>query len=64
LRGQQQTVEQSVPLPQVPTQYVVQPGSQIQHSQHTSPESMRERRPPVGPVSISAPVLTQSSLNW
>jgi len=64
LRGQQQTVEQSVPLPQVPTQYVVQPGSQIQYSQHTSPESMRERRPPVGPVSISAPVLTQSSLNW
>ena len=64
LRGQQ-TVEQSaVPLPQAPTQYVVQPGSQIQYSQGTGPESMRERRPPVGPVSISAPVLTQSSLNW
>lgn len=64
LRGQQQTVEQSVPLPHAPTQYVVQPGSQIQYSQHTGPETMRERRPPVVPVSISAPVLTQSSLNW
>jgi hypothetical protein len=54
LRGQQQTVDQ----------YVVPPGSQIQHSQRISPESMRERRAPVVPASISAPVLTQSSLNW
>ena len=62
LRGQQQTVEQShVSLVQAPTQYVVP--SQVQYSQRTSPESMRERRAPVVPA-ISAPVLTQSSLNW
>jgi len=64
LRGHQTVGQSAVPQTQAPTQYVVQPGSQIQYSQRTSPESMRERRPPVGPVSISAPVLTQSSLNW
>jgi hypothetical protein len=63
LRGQQQTVEQShVSLVQ-PRQFVVPPGSQVQYSQRTSPESM-QRRAPVMPASISAPVLTQSSLNW
>jgi hypothetical protein len=65
LRGQQQTVEQShVSLVQATTQYVAQPGSQVQYSQRVSPESMRERRAPVVPAAISAPVLTQSSLNW
>lgn len=64
LRGQQTAEQSALPLAQAPTQYVVQPGPQIQYSQRTSPESMRDRRPPVGPVSISAPVLTQSSLNW
>ncbi|KAI0265715.1 hypothetical protein BC834DRAFT_824777 [Gloeopeniophorella convolvens] len=29
-----------------------------------SPEHVRERRPPVVPGAISAPILTQSSLNW
>lgn len=64
LRGQQPTVQSVVPVEQAPTPYVVQPESQIQYGQRTSPESMRERRPPVVPASISAPVLTQSSLNW
>jgi len=64
LRGQQPAVQSAVPVEQAPIPYVVQPESQIQHSQRTSPESMRERRPPVVPASISAPVLTQSSLNW
>jgi len=65
LRGQQQMVTQSsVPIVQAQTQYVVQPGSQIQHSHRISPESMRERRGPVVPGAISAPILTQSSLNW
>lgn len=64
LRGQQQMVEHShVSLVQAPTQFVVPPGSQVQYSQRTSPESM-QRRAPVMPASISAPVLTQSSLNW
>jgi len=65
LRGQQQMVAQStVPIVQAQTQYVVQPGSQLQHSHGTSPENMRERRGPVVPGAISAPILTQSSLNW
>ncbi|KAH9973915.1 hypothetical protein BJV74DRAFT_194351 [Russula compacta] len=66
LRGQQQqSVEQStVPVAQAQTQYVVQPGSQVEYSHRTSPESMRERRGPVLPGAISAPILTQSSLNW
>jgi len=65
LRGQQQIVAQStVPIVQAQTQYVVQPGSQIQHSHRISPESVRERRGPVVPGAISAPILTQSSLNW
>jgi hypothetical protein len=65
LRGQPQTAEQStVPMPQAQTQYVVQPESQIQYSSGSSPENMRERRAPVVPGTISAPILTQSSLNW
>jgi hypothetical protein len=65
LRGQPQTAEQStVPMEQAQTQYVVQPGSQIQYISRSSPENMRERRAPVVPGTISAPVLTQSSLNW
>jgi hypothetical protein len=51
LRGQQQT---AAPAAQV----------QTEHSFRTSPESMRERRVPVVPSAISAPILTQSSLNW
>jgi hypothetical protein len=65
LRGQPQTAEQStVPIAQAQTQYVVQPGSQIQYSSRSSPENIRERRAPVVPGAISAPILTQSSLNW
>lgn len=65
LRGQPQTTEQStVPMAQAQTQYVVQPGSQIQYSSRSSPENIRERRAPVAPATISAPILTQSSLNW
>jgi hypothetical protein len=65
LRGQPQTAEQStVPMAQAQTQFVVQPGSQIQYISRSSPENIRERRAPVVPGTISAPVLTQSSLNW
>ncbi len=65
LRGQPQTAEQStVPVARAQTQYVVQPGSQIQYSPRASPENIRERRAPVMPSAISAPILTQSSLNW
>jgi len=65
LRGQQQTMEQpTVPMVQAQTQYVVQPSTQIEYSNRTSPGSMRERRGPVVPGAISAPILTQSSLNW
>jgi hypothetical protein len=65
LRGEPQTAEQStVPMAQAQTQYIVQPGTQIQYSSHSSPENMRERRAPVVPGNISAPILTQSSLNW
>jgi hypothetical protein len=65
LRGQPQTAEQStVPMAQAQTQHVVQPESQIQYSSRSSPENIRERRAPVVPGTISAPILTQSSLNW
>ncbi len=65
LRGQPQTAEQStVPVAEAQTQYVVQPGPQIQYSPHANLENMRERRAPVVPGNISAPILTQSSLNW
>jgi len=65
LRGQPQTAEQSTaPMTQTETQYVVQPGSQIPYSSRSSPENIRERRAPVLPGNISAPILTQSSLNW
>lgn len=65
LRGQPQTAEQStVPMAQAQTQFVVQPESQIQYSSRSSPENIRERRAPVVPGAISAPILTQSSLNW
>jgi hypothetical protein len=65
LRGQPQAAERStVPMAQAQTQYVVQPGSQIQYISRSSPENIRERRAPVVPGAISAPVLTQSSLNW
>jgi hypothetical protein len=65
LRGQSQTAEQStVPMAQAQTQFVVQPESQIQYISRTSPENIRERRAPVVPGTISAPILTQSSLNW
>lgn len=66
LRGQPQTAEQStVSMAQAQTQqYMVQPGTQIQYGSQSSPENMRERRAPVVPGNISAPILTQSSLNW
>jgi hypothetical protein len=65
LRGQPQTAAQStVPMGQAQTQYVVQPGLQIEYSSRSSPENIRERRAPVVPGAISAPILTQSSLNW
>jgi len=65
LRGQPQAAEQStVPIAQAQTQYVAQPGSQIQYISRSSPENIRERRAPVMPGTISAPILTQSSLNW
>ena len=63
--GQPQTAEQSVvSMAQAQTQYVTQPESQIQYIPRTSPENIRERRAPVVPGAISAPILTQSSLNW
>jgi hypothetical protein len=61
LRGQQQPAVPAVPAQ---TQHVLQPGSQTEYSYRASPESMRERRVPVVPEAISAPILTQSSLNW
>lgn len=65
LRGESHTAEQStVPTVQTQTQYTVQPESQIQYIPRTSPENIRERRAPVVPGAISAPILTQSSLNW
>jgi len=65
LRGQTQTAEQStVPVADGQAQYVVQPGAQVEYSPHTNLENMRERRAPVVPGNISAPILTQSSLNW
>jgi hypothetical protein len=65
LRGQSHTAEQStVPTAQAQTQYVVQPGSEVQYNPRASPENIRERRAPVVPGAISAPILTQSSLNW
>jgi hypothetical protein len=65
LRGQSHTVDQStVSMAQAQTQYVVQPGPEIQYNPRASPENIRDRRPPVVPGAISAPILTQSSLNW
>jgi hypothetical protein len=65
LRGESHTAEQSTVLTvQTQTQYAVQPESQIQYIPRTSPENVRERRTPVVPGAISAPILTQSSLNW
>jgi len=61
LRGEQQP---AMPAAQVQTQTVLQPGLQTEYSYRTSPETMRERRVPVVPAAISAPILTQSSLNW
>jgi hypothetical protein len=58
LRGQQP------PAAQVAQAQTVQPGYQTEYSYRTSPENMRERRVPVVPGAISAPILTQSSLNW
>ena len=63
--GQPQTAEQSaVSLAHAQAQYATQPESQIQYIPRTSPENIRERRAPVVPGAISAPILTQSSLNW
>ena len=61
LRGQQPPAAQ---VAQAQTEHVLQPGYQTEFSYRTSPESMRERRVPVVPGAISAPILTQSSLNW
>jgi hypothetical protein len=61
LRGQQPPAVQVV---QAQTEHVLHPGYQTEYSYRTSPESMRERRVPVVPGAISAPILTQSSLNW
>jgi hypothetical protein len=60
LRGQQQP---AMPATQAQT-HVLQPGSQTEYNYRASPEAMRERRGPVVPGAISAPILTQSSLNW
>jgi len=61
LRGQQMVQH---PVAQLQGQHVMQPVSQVEYSYHTSPDGVRERRAPVVTGAISAPILTQSSLNW
>lgn len=62
LRGQQAVQQTAVPVAQ--GQHVEQPMSQVEYSYRTSPDGVRERRAPVVTGAISAPILTQSSLNW
>ncbi len=65
LRGQQTVLQQTtVPVAQPQGQNVIQLGSQVENNYRTGPDGMRERRTPVVPGAISAPILTQSSLNW
>ncbi|KAH8993042.1 hypothetical protein EDB86DRAFT_2830262 [Lactarius hatsudake] len=59
LRGQQAVQQTAVPVAQ--PQHEV---SQVEYSYRTSPDGVRERRAPVVTGAISAPILTQSSLNW
>ena len=61
LRGQQAV---QLPVAQPQGQHVMQPVSQVEYSYRTSPDGVRERRAPVVTGAISAPILTQSSLNW
>ena len=58
LRGQQAVQQSAVPVAQP------QSVSQVEYSYRTSPDGVRERRAPVVTGAISAPILTQSSLNW
>ncbi|KAI9443066.1 hypothetical protein H4582DRAFT_2195164 [Lactarius indigo] len=62
LRGQQAVQQTAVPVAQ--PQHVMQQVSQVEYSYRTSPDGVRERRAPVATGAISAPILTQSSLNW
>ncbi|KAH9060221.1 hypothetical protein EDB87DRAFT_641593 [Lactarius vividus] len=62
LRGQQAVQQTAVPVAQ--PQHVMQQVSQVEYSYRTSPDGVRERRAPVVAGAISAPILTQSSLNW
>lgn len=64
LRGQQAVQQTAVPVAQSQGQHVMQQVSQVEYSYHTSPDGVRERRGPVVTGAISAPILTQSSLNW
>jgi len=64
LRGEQAMQQTAVPAAQLQGQHVMQPVSQVEYSYHTSPDGVRERRAPVVTGAISAPILTQSSLNW
>lgn len=64
LRGQQAVQQTAVPVPQPQGQHVMQSVSQVEYSYRTSPDGVRERRAPVVTGAISAPILTQSSLNW
>ena len=64
LRGQEAVQQTAVPVAQVQGQHGIQPVSQVEYSYRTSPDGVRERRAPVVTGAISAPILTQSSLNW
>lgn len=64
LRGQDAVQQTAVPVPQMQEEHVIQPVSQVEYSYRTSPDGVRERRAPVVTGAISAPILTQSSLNW
>ena len=64
LRGQEAVQQTAVPVAQLQGQHVIQPVSQVEYSYRTSPDGVRERRAPVVTGAISAPILTQSSLNW
>lgn len=64
LRGQEAVQQTAVPVAQPQGQQAVQPVSQVEYSYRTSPDGVRERRAPVVTGAISAPILTQSSLNW
>jgi hypothetical protein len=63
LRGQDAVQQTAVPVPVAQPQGQP-PVSQVEYSYRTSPDGVRERRAPVVTGAISAPILTQSSLNW